>query len=223
MSHNLLSYLSERHYGKEPEKGSVAPFITLSRETGCNATELARDLVKTFRKVHEQWHFVNKEILEKSAERLHLDKKKLEHDFIFAKGSALDDVVKALTLRYYKNDKKVRETIADIIRYEARSGHTIIVGRAGALVTYGMSGGLHVKLIAPFEWRVAEISKRKVLSLKEAEIFVRENDKKRDYFLEQFATGKQPECCFDLVINRASYSGSQTVQLILEAMSIKGS
>ncbi|MBN2615441.1 MAG: cytidylate kinase-like family protein [Bacteroidales bacterium] len=222
MSHSLLSYLSERHYGKEPEKGPIAPFITLSRETGCNATELAKELVKTFRKGQEQWHFVNKEILDKSAERLHLDKNKLEHDFIFAKGSALDDVVKALTLRYYKNDKKVRETIADIIRYEARLGHTIIVGRAGALVTNGMPGGMHVKLIAPFEWRVAEISKRKSLTTKEAEVFVRENDKKRNYFLEQFATGKQPDCCFDLVINRASYTGSQTVQLILDAMRVKG-
>jgi cytidylate kinase len=85
-----------------------------------------------------------------------------------------------------------------------------------------MPGGMHVKLMAPFEWRVQEISKRKNISVKEAEIFVRENDKKRDFFLDQFAAGNRPDCCFDLVINRGSFSCEQTVNVILQAMEIKG-
>ncbi|HDO06466.1 MAG TPA: hypothetical protein ENG85_02165, partial [Bacteroidetes bacterium] len=60
MPTNLIAYLSERYYGQKKEPSGTGPFITLSRETGCNATALASDLVKIFRKKGLHWHFVNK-------------------------------------------------------------------------------------------------------------------------------------------------------------------
>ena len=125
MPTNLIAYLSERYYGQKKEPTGVGPFITLSRETGCNATTLAMELVKTFRKKGQHWHFVNKEILDKSAEKLHLDRHKLEHEFFISKSNVMDDVIKALSLRYFKNDKKIRDTISEIIRYEAQKGNAM--------------------------------------------------------------------------------------------------
>ncbi len=222
MSTNLIAYLSERYAGQKKEPSGDGPFITLSRETGCNATTLAMELVKTFRKKGQHWHFVNKEILDKSAEKLHLDRRKLEHEFIFSKSNVMDDVIKALSSRYFKNDKKIRDTISDIIRYEAQKGNTIIVGRAGVVSTESVPNGLNVRLVAPLEWRINRLSQQRLLNKKKAEQHILESDRKRNYFLEQFSETDVSKIYFDLVINMAVFSHKEVIKIILNAMEMKG-
>ena len=222
MPTNLISYLSQRYYGIKGKEKQPGPYLTISRETGCNATVLASNITKQLRKQGIHWHFVNKEILDKSAERLHLDKNKLEHEFLITRKNAMDDIIKALSSRYYKTDKKIRDTIADIIRYEAKQGNTIIVGRAGAITTADIPGGLHIRLVAPFQWRVNELSKRKTFSVKEIEDYIHENDRKRQLLLEQFETKKPYDDYFDLVINVSRFTHQEIISLVLNIMKMKG-
>jgi len=222
MSSNLIAYLSERYYGQKKEPTGIGPFITLSRETGCNATTLAKELVRTFRKKGQHWHFVNKEILDKSAEKLHLDRHKLEHEFIISKSNVMDDVIKALSLRYFKNDKKIRDTISEIIRYEAQKGNAIIVGRAGVVSTEGIPNGLNIRLVAPLEWRIKWLSQQKQMASKKAEQIILETDRKRDFFLQQFSGKEVSQIYFDLVINMATFSHKETIGIILDALEMKG-
>lgn len=222
MSLDLLDYLSQRYYGRKEESKSMGPFLTISRETGCSGTGLASELVKAFRKMGMQWRFLNREILDKADEKLHIGRNKLEHDFIIAKGTAMDDVVKALSSRYYKKDQKVRDTVAAIIQHEAREGRTIIVSSAGAVTTAGIPGGLHIRLIAPFDWRIKALSKHTMLSESEIETFIVKNDKKRNFILEQFTGKGISELYFDLIINMAVFSHSQAIEVILNAMLAKG-
>ncbi len=222
MPTNLIAYLSERYYGQKKEPSGTGPFITLSRETGCNATALASDLVKIFRKKGLHWHFVNKEILDKSAEKLHLDRHRLEHEFLISKSSVMDDVIKAMSLRYFKNDKKIRDTISDIIRYEAQKGNAIIVGRAGVISTAGIPNGLNIRLVAPFEWRVKTVGLRKQFSGKNVEAYIKDTDRKRNFFLEQFSGKPIAETYFDLVINVSVFTRQEVIQIILNTMEMKG-
>jgi len=222
MSVDLIAYLSERYYGQKKEPTGIGPFLTISRETGCNATGLAAALVKTFRKQGLHWHFVNKEILDKSAEKLHLDRHRLEHEFLFSKSNTMDDVIKAMSLRYFKNDKKIRDTIAEIIRYEAQKGHAIVVGRAGVISTRGIENGLHIRLVAPPEWRIRSLQKRKMMSESEARDYIEMTDKKRNLFLEQFAGKKVNEIYFDLVINVASFSEQEVIHMVKNTMEMRG-
>ncbi len=222
MSTNLIAYLSERYYGQKKEPTGIGPFITLSRETGCNATTLASELVKTFRKKEQHWHFVNKEILDKSAEKLHLDRHKLEHEFLFSKSNTMDDIIKAMSLRYFKNDKKIRDTISDIIRYEAQKGHAIIVGRAGVISTEGIPNGLNIRLVAPLNWRIKWLSQQKMMGEKEAENYILENDRKREFFRQQFSEKDISKIYFDLVINMATFSHKEAIRIILDTMEMKG-
>ncbi len=222
MSTNLIAYLSERYYGQKKEPAGIDPYITLSRETGCNATGLAAELVKTFRKKGQHWHFVNKEILDKSAEKLHLDRHRIEHEFIFSKSSVMDNVIKAMSLRYFKSDKKIRDTISEIIRYEAQKGNVIIVGRAGVVSTSGIPNGLNIRLVAPLEWRVKSLIHRKLLPEEKAKEFIQEGDRKRNFLLEQFAGKPVSEIYFDLVINTAVFSHQEIIHIILNAMEMKG-
>jgi cytidylate kinase len=222
MSSNLLSYLSQRYYGIKNEEKQAGPYLTISRETGCNATFLASSLTKQLRKRGLHWRFVNKEILEKSAERLHLDKNKLEHEFLISRDNAMDDIIKALSSRYYKTDKKIRETIADIIRFEARQGNTIIVGRAGAITTSDIPGGLHIRLVAPIAWRIRALSKRKTFSEKEITAYIEDNDRKRNLLLSQYAQTHPIENYFDLMINVSKFTQQETLSIILNTMKLKG-
>jgi cytidylate kinase len=222
MPTNLIAYLSERYYGQKKEPTGIGPFITLSRETGCNASTLAMELVRTFRKKGQHWHFVNKEILDKSAEKLHLDRHKLEHEFFISKSNVMDDVIKALSLRYFKNDKKIRDTISEIIRYEAQKGNAIIVGRAGVVSTEGIPNGLNIRLVAPLEWRIKRLSQQKLMNKKKAEQAILETDRKREFFLRQFSGKETSQIYFDMVINMAVFSHKEAIEIILNAMEMKG-
>ncbi|MBE0652100.1 MAG: cytidylate kinase-like family protein, partial [Bacteroidales bacterium] len=221
-STNLSDYLSQRYYGQVSQPTKTGSFLTISRLTGCEATEIAADLVKVFKKGGRKWNVVNKEILDKSAEMLHFERQKLEHDFITAPGNVMDEVIKSLSMRYYVSDKKIRGTIADIIRYEARKGNVIIIGRAGVVTTAGIPGGFHVRLVAPLEWRIEKVMNNRNVTREEAEKYIMDSDKKRILFLERFCDKRIQDVCFDIVINRIAFSREQTVDMILNAMNIKG-
>lgn len=222
MTPNLLDYLSQRLYSQTEKSENTGSFLTVARETGCSGTEVAAELVSTFRKMGRHWRFLNREILDQAAEKLQLGRSKLEHDFIWAKGNVMDDIIKSLSSRYYKNDQKVKETVADIIQSEARKGRTIIVSSAGAVTTTGISGGLHVKLIAPLDWRIKTLSRSLTLSEKDAAAFILKNDKKRDFIFGQFAGERKDEPYYDLIINRAIFSNQEAAEIIINAMMIKG-
>lgn len=222
MSTNLLDYLSQRYYGQVSQPTKTGSFLTISRQTGCDATEIAAELIKIFRKGGQKWHVINKEILDKSAEKLHFERQKLNHDFITSRGTVMDEVIKSLSMRYYVSDRKIRGTITDVIRYEAKKGHVIIIGRAGVVTTAGIEGGLHIRLVAPLDWRVENLMKKRNMSREKVEEYVLESDRKRVLFLERFCDKKIQDVCFDLTINRVSFSQEQTVGLILNTMNVKG-
>jgi len=222
MPTDLIGYLSQRHFEDEPQPTQPGPYLTIAHESGCNATGIAAEITKALRKQGIQWSFMNKEILDQTAEKLQLDKNKMEHEFLMSRSNVMDGIVKALSTRYYKTDKKIRKTITDIIRYEARQGETIIVGRAGAVITADIPRGLHIRLVAPFEWRVKSLCKRTKQAKDEVLAFIIENDRKRDLFLEQFAGKEASDIYFELVINVAKFSRQETIQLIMDTMKLKG-
>jgi cytidylate kinase len=222
MSTNLLDYLSQRYYGQVSQPKKTGSFLTISRQTGCEATEIAAELIKIFRKGGQNWHMINKEILDKSAEKLHFERQKLNHDFITSRGTIMDEVIKSLSMRYYVSDRKIRGTITDVIRYEAKKGNVIIIGRAGVVTTAGIPDGLHIRLVAPLDWRVENLMKKRNMPREQVEEYVIESDRKRVLFLERFCDKKIQDVCFDLTINRVSFTKEQTADIILNTMNAKG-
>ncbi len=222
MATDLIFYFNKR-FSTEKDYGEVAgPVLTISRETGCNATGIARDLVREFRKRGFIWNFVNKEVLEKSSEKLRLNQMKLIHKIEAERKNYLDDIVWAFAERYHKSDKKIRETISNVIRHYANQGNMIIVGRAGAVILADMKNSLHIRLEAPLEWRIKSLSKRKMYSEKDAALFIKDADHKRKLMLEQFGENKFENIYFDLKINIASFEHRQILDMIIYAFEIKG-
>jgi cytidylate kinase len=224
MPNDLLTYFEKRFAEKKPAPKKKSVFVTISRQTGCNATGIAIDLVKVLKAEGLRWNYINKEILENAANKLRLNPSRINYVFEADRKTHVDEVLAAFSSRYYKNDKIVRKTITGVIRHYAEAGNMIIVGRAGVATTRDMSGGLHLRFTAPYEWRFNSLKKRKEFekySDKEMEKFIKEHDAKKRKLIESFCGKDMSEIQFDLTINRATFSRQEIVTLITEAMKMK--
>lgn len=221
MPYDLLSYFDQRFEKKARLKIKSGPFLTISRQTGCNGSGIAADLVRALKKKDKSWKFINKEILEESATQLKIDPSRIKYVFDSIKRTHADDVIAALSSRYYKSDKAVRKTITEVLRHYATAGKVIMVGRAGVATTKDMPGGIHIRLIAPYDWRVTSLKRRKSFEHVKVDTFIREHDKKKRKLIEDFCGKTINEIQFDLTINCASFSRQQLIDMILEAMKMK--
>lgn len=222
MPNTLLNYFDQRF-----EKSKIAasttsgPFITISRQTGCNGTGIAIDLVKALKAKNKSWKYLNKEILEESANKLKLDQSKIKYVFETKKKSHIDDVLSAFSSRYYKSDKIVRKTITELLQQYAQVGNVIIIGRAGIATTNNIKNGLHLRFTAPYEWRVNSLQKRKEFENTNVAKFIKEHDLKKQKLIEDFCGKQIRDIYFDLSINCAAFSRQQIISLIIETMMMK--
>ncbi len=220
MSYDLITYFNKKFAKIYPQESTheAAPFITISRETGCGANVVGQMLLEKLRENDSQWILVNKEIVDQAAGSLKVDKNRVNEIISAEERTIANEILDALSTRYYKNDKTVLKAISEVVKHDAKSGKVIIVGRGGVAVTRGLPLGFHIKFIAPLDWRINAIASRRGVSIDQASAFVNETDRKRAKLLEQLSGKKASEILFDLTINSATFTPSQSVSLILEAM-----
>ena len=220
MTYDLIHYFNSKFaklYQAEPPVKQL-PFLTISRETGCGANIIAQMMQENLQTKQAQWKVINKEIIDQAASQLKVNKHRI-NDIINAKNRTMaDEILDALSTRYYKNDRLLRKSITEIARFDAQQGNTIIVGRGGVAVTHDLPKGFHVKLFAPVEWRTEKIMERRGLSQAIAIEYLKEVDKKRALLLDQLSHKKFDHSWFDLEINCATFTPTQIVKLILDAM-----
>ena len=189
---DLLKYILIASIRKTDVSGEAGPVITISREYGCPskiiASRLAEELTrKMFVKGKEiKWKYVTKEIMAESARALEVDPDKIKYVFDYEQKSMIDGIISAQFNKYYKSERKIRNTIAKVIRNMAYEGHVIIVGRGGVAITHDIPKSLHVMLEAPLDWRTLRVAENYHLSQNEARKTAIEVDKKRKEFREYF-------------------------------------
>ena len=215
---DLAKYFDSRFNKAEPKKVKKLPFITISRETGCGAVDIAKLLIKEFELRREKWKYIDKDVLFDSAKKLKLDSSKINYVFEAKTRSHADEILSALSNKYYKSDKVVRKTIADVVTHFAKNGRVIIVGRAGAAITANMKKSMHIRLIAPVNWRIDSLMKRSNKSDDETTRYIVDGDKKREKLMTFFCEKKSKAMCFDLTINCAKFSKKQIVDIIINAV-----
>ena len=221
MPYDLISYFDKRITSSKAVKTGKGTFITISRQTGCNGTGSAVDLVKALKSENSKWYFMNKEVLEESANKLKIDPSKIKYVFETKKKSHVDEVLSAFSSRYYKSDKIVRKTITEVIRHYAAQGNIIIVGRAGVATTRDLSGGLHIRFTAPYEWRYNSLKKRKAFKEEDLAKFIKKHDIKKRKLIEDFCGKDIKDIQFDLTFNCATFTRQQIVSIIVEVMKWK--
>lgn len=233
MSNLFFQYLDQRfhktgdHITKK-RKGieSIGPIITISKQAGCSANEISNRLYqainKNIRKSAVKWKCVDKKIIVDSAKKLDLAPDKIQYVFNSQRKSTMDDILESLSSRYYKSDKKIRKTIVEVMKGFAEDGNTIIVGRAGVALSQHVKRSFNIRLIAPIEWRILQISRKHEISEEDAKKYINKMDFQRTTLIEEFYGKKMDDSMFDLIFNCESISKNEIVNISLRLLKEKG-
>lgn len=228
MSNILLQYMKDRFktdMGQSAKKRTgPGPLVTISRDYGCPAKRIAGMLSSALNRVElenyskNRWTWIGKEILEESAKELNLKPKMIREAANKDMSSVVDDIVLSLSHKYYPGDHKIKKTIGTVIRDFAEQGHVIIVGRGGVSIARDIPNSLHIKIQAPVEWRVNDVSKKQMISLTDARRKIEHVDTQRHLILDFFEGKKVDDSIFDVVYNYMTLAEEDIIGSIIQIM-----
>lgn len=188
-----------------PPPPPVLPFVTISREAGAGGRTLGEKLLQRLRDRDggggdPQWNVWDREVVEKVAADLRLSARLVE-SLELSSRSWLEQLLGGLNSED-ADDMKIFHRIAQTVRAVAQGGRAIIVGRGGVFITQAMPGGVHVRLFAPLEVRIARMMREDHMTHDEAARWVRDTDRRRDAFYARFFPRQQikPEA-FTVMVN----------------------
>ena len=223
MDNVFIKYLSKKAKKEAAKVFEPGPVITISRQYGCYATNIARNLSdKLSEKSPNAWDYITKEILEEAAQKLDVSVHEIAHIFGADEKSFLSDIMVSFSTKNYKSDSVIKKTIQSVVNTYAEQGNCIIVGRAGCIISKDIQKAIHVRLIASSDYRTNTIKSRFNLSDKEAYNRVIETDKKRDMFMKFFKGDLPDDKIFDLVLNREKLSDAEIIGTIENLAEIRG-
>lgn len=215
MSSHFLKYMLER-FSKEHNlsKNEDKPIITISREFGCQANDLANKLANLLAENGMEWKVVNKEILHEAAQELNISPNLIDSISGSQKKGFFVDIMNGFTEKYYTNDKNVRNTISRIIQSFAKEGHVIIVGRGAVTATQNIKNAIHIKLVAPLDYRAQNVQKSTKESLADSKAYTIIMDKKRKILLQNFSNNNTSNQLFDFTFNTKTISADEIISTI---------
>ena len=195
------------------------PVITISRLTGCDARETASIVIEKLntRFGTTKWRWVDKDIIFSIARELNIDTQRIENYYEGIKLSNLSEMIMAFSGGFV-SDLRVKKAIKDVVLSICKEGYVVLVGRGGVSIARDIKDALHVRLTAPFYWRVENVMRKKEMGLETAEEYVTETDEKRNDLIQTFLDKKvkNTETLFDVTLNRQSFSISEIADLIVE-------
>jgi cytidylate kinase len=194
------------------------PVITISRLTGCDARQvaavLADDLNRRF--ATNKWRWVDKDIIYAIAKELNTGTERVENFYKGIELSNISEMIMAFSGGFV-SDLRVKKAIRDVVLSMCKEGFIILVGRGGVSIAHEISDALHIRLVAPFYWRVENVMKKKEMNVEAAEKYVIDTDEKRFNLIQNFLD-KKPlniDYLFDATINRNSFTIQDIADMIL--------
>jgi cytidylate kinase len=194
------------------------PVITISRLTGCDARQVAAILAEELNRKFKttKWRWLDKDIIYAIAKELNTDTQRVENFYKGIELSNISEMIMAFSGGFV-SDLRVKKAIRDVVRTICKEGYIILVGRGGVVLANDISDALHIRLVAPFYWRVENVRKKKSMDLETAEEYVVDTDEKRFNLVQSFLE-KKPlniDYLFDATLNRGSFSIQEIADMIL--------
>jgi cytidylate kinase len=225
MKEDLLNYMNRRSLTLNKAKKIDGPVVTISREKGCPAISISEKLVLKLRHVKhgDHWKSVNKDILEFAARDLHMNSKKI-NNILHSEGEDkgfFRDLMLSFGEHYYESDVKVKKTVAGLINELSLKGKVVIVGLGGAAITKNIKKGLHIKLSAPYKYRLKKVEKREHMGTEKAKVFMDESDINRKLLIDYYNGVKAGDDLFHAEFNCAILDEDEIAEAIIELMKIR--
>ncbi len=210
-----LSRSGHGHFSK-----STGPFITISRESGTGGSVLANALAERLREEipgEPSWTVFDRNIVETMLQSRHLSPRIarfLPEDKVSEIDASIGELV-GLHPNIWSLIERTNEMMAEL----ARRGHVILVGRGANCATAKIEHGLHLRLVAPAEFRAQRIAPDLGVSVEAAGAHNRHVDAaRRAYVHSVFQADIDRASFYDLTINTARFATPEVVELVATAM-----
>ncbi|MBI5240221.1 MAG: cytidylate kinase-like family protein [Elusimicrobia bacterium] len=190
------------------------PVIAISRLPGCAGRAVAEELARLM-----GFALFDRELIDRVAERAHLSAD--EVCALDEKGrSMLEEFVDSLIRQRYAGEDYFRHLCRTVLAI-AKRGRAVILGRGASFILPPRTC-LRVLLVAPLPARVASLSRRLGLGPEEARrrILQVEADR-RAFILKHFHRDLTDPTAYDLTLNTEEAGGTDTVDAIRLAWSMK--
>lgn len=199
------------------------PFITISREYGCEGTLLAYQLQAVLNercRPSFTWVAYDHQLIDQVADEMHLTRAVVESIDGHRRAEMTEFFETILTKR--PTETVVIHKIAEVVRSLAIRGHTILVGRGSSLITQDLKNGLHIRLVAPHEWRVQRVAVDRHLTRDEAQRVVTEGETERQRFLNTFFSGDvSHQFTPDITIDNSRFNLAQIAEIVFTSLSAR--
>ena len=219
--HCLRYVHSESHpsavvFGQAPQPRLT---ITLSRQSGCGAREVAVHLARFLQEQtagNPTWTAFDEDLVEKVLEEHKLPARLapyLAEDGVLDLAHALDELLGAHP-SFWTLAQQTSETILRL----AERGNAILVGRGAHVVTGGRNHVFHVRLVSSLPKRVAHIRQIRSIGKEEAVAAIEREDRgRRRYLKKYFGKDIEDPLSYHLVVNTDFLSYERAARLIGEA------
>lgn len=218
ISSYLRGRLDDIIHKKEP-----GPYITISRQYGCDGLEFANLLIQKLNERDEQkrWKLYYKDLLKQLAEDTGLTEEMIEKER-FAKPSLVKDFLRGLLQSNIPGGYEIRKSITAMVRTVAFEGYAVIIGQGGTAATADIENGVSMRIEAPKEWRIARVCVRENLSKEQASLLIDQIDTQRQYLREIYEKQNPRLPAFNLMLDNACFNKEQLVELLLFVLEQKG-
>ncbi len=200
---------------KEGKKEEYIPVITISREPGSGGSIIGKRVAEL-----EGLDFFHKEIITQIAEDANISNMLLET--LDEKGlSLIEEWISSLVNRQHLWPDKFLQHLMKVIGTIGRHGRAVIVGR-GANFLLPPERTLRVRVVAPLEERVKNVSKQFNVSLEEArKRVIRTESDRRAFIRKYFHADVSSPLNYDIVINTATMGLEGAIKVVREGFHYK--
>ena len=204
--------------------------ITISRQLGAGGGDVAHAVADRL-----GWSVVDNEVIDEVAARAGLPAEEVAErderapgfierlartlatampEFVAPEGGTLPDLTEERLV------KVTERVVADL----AAQGQVVLVGRAAPAVLATHPNALHVRVVAPVDYRAARIVERDAIDPKDAEKLIHEVDGNRGrYHKQYYGRDWEDASNYDLVVNTGRLGVDGAVDVILDRVRRTGS
>ncbi len=203
-----------------PRPQEKFPFVTISREFGCEALPLAQRLVEILNercRPTYPWVAYDREVIDRVAQELHLSRE-IVQSIDGHRRNEMSEFFDAILNRKV-DESLVFRKISQVVRSLATHGHAVLVGRGSYLVTQDLKTGLHVRLVAPRPWRIHRVADVQHLTHAEAEKVVDQFERERERFVQVFFVQDPLIAHYhDVVLDNSRFNLAQIGEIVFAAL-----
>lgn len=217
----ISSYIRE-HVEDITAKKEPGPYITISRQWGCDGLELCERLIEKLNERDEEkrWKLYHRDLLRQLGEDTGLTEEILEKERR-TKPSLVKDFLRGLKRNGIPDGFEIRNKIALLVRTAAFQGYAVILGQGGTAATGDLANGLSIRVVAPKDWRIARICIREDLDKQAAAARIDQVESERELLREFYERQNPREPAFNLVFDNSMFNSEQICALIVLAMDEK--